>query len=191
EQQVFILWSISQGKPVSMLQYLKESLFDVRNDSKRGPNLGHVVAQLAEYFRVQIDEPKMRAKYISKKDLSRDFLIDDTTPLPVHRRDGYKAYCREMGLPIPDAQSQPAAGTSTGHTRAASHHRASDDSESDAHPEHDTYQPPPLMDRHPSTLPQQAPVWFPTFEARYDENQTRNDEQNWARWTAYTEQNEA
>ncbi|GER55465.1 pentatricopeptide (PPR) repeat-containing protein [Striga asiatica] len=67
EQQVFILWSISHDKPVTMLQYLKDTLFDIRNDTRRGPNLGHVVSKLAEYFGVDIDEPPIRAKQMSQK----------------------------------------------------------------------------------------------------------------------------
>ncbi|GER41997.1 integrin alpha FG-GAP repeat containing 3 [Striga asiatica] len=69
EQQVFILWSISHDKPVTMLQYLKDTLFDIRNDTRRGPNMGHVVSKLADYFGVETDEPPIRAKSISRKDL--------------------------------------------------------------------------------------------------------------------------
>ncbi|GER34095.1 adenylate kinase family protein [Striga asiatica] len=170
EQQVFILWSISHDKSVSMLQYLKESLFDVRNDSRRGPTLVHVVSMLVEYFGVQIDEPKILAKWISQKDLYHaSFLIDDTTPKPVTQRNSYKAYLKEMGLPLSDDQSQPAAGTSIGPAPEASHDVDGEDLEANAQPEHDTYQPPSAMDEQSSASSQRAPVWFSEYRARNDE----------------------
>ncbi|GER25590.1 acyl-CoA N-acyltransferases super family protein [Striga asiatica] len=182
EQQVFILWSISHEKPVTMLQYLKDSLFNVRNDSRRGPTLGHVVFKLAEYFGVEIDEPKIRAKLIAQKDLwHAGFLINNTTLNPVIKRASYKAYCQKMGLPNPNDSSQPAACTSVGPTDETLHDVGGDDSDADRHPAHETIQPPPSMDAHTGASSQSAtPVWFSEYEAR-----------NEARWTAFTEQNDA
>ncbi|CAA0828004.1 Unknown protein, partial [Striga hermonthica] len=134
--------------------YLKESLFDVCNDSRRGPNLGHVVTKLAEHFRVQTDEPKLLPIWISQKDLFRaDFLIDDNTPRLVTQRECYKVYLREMGLPVPDDQSQPTAGTSSGPAPADSHDDDGTATEAGEHPAQHTILPLPSMDAHTVHFP--------------------------------------
>ncbi|GER47291.1 potassium-transporting ATPase C chain [Striga asiatica] len=46
-------------KTVSMQQYLKNALFEIRLDTRHRPNLGNVVEDVAEYFGVQVDEPKI------------------------------------------------------------------------------------------------------------------------------------
>ncbi|CAA0837940.1 Unknown protein, partial [Striga hermonthica] len=93
EQQVFIIWSISRDKSVSMLQYLKESLFDVRNDPRRGPTLGHIVSKFAEHFGIDVDEPKIHSRTISHRELYQGhFLKPGGAVLPVRERESYKAY---------------------------------------------------------------------------------------------------
>ncbi|GER37370.1 ABC-type multidrug transport system [Striga asiatica] len=97
EQQVFILWSIAQGKPVSMLQYLKNALFDTRHDTRRGPNLGHIVTCIAKYFKVQIDEPALESEFITERDLSSaGFIYDGFHIRPVHERKSYKNYLEDL-----------------------------------------------------------------------------------------------
>ncbi|GER49508.1 protein kinase superfamily protein [Striga asiatica] len=113
EQQVFILWSVSRDKPVSMLQYLKNALFDIRNDTRRGPNLGHVVADFAEFFGVEIDEPKVGAQYITERELSTAGFIDDRyTIRSVQKRRSYEIYMASIGQGV--APSTAVAGTSAG-----------------------------------------------------------------------------
>ncbi|GER29968.1 methionine--tRNA ligase [Striga asiatica] len=177
EQQVFILWSISHDKPVTMLQYLKDTLFDIRNDTRRGPNLGHVVSKLAEYFGVEADEPPIRAKPISRKDLwYAGYLLNPHTPKPVTKRASYKTYCEEMGIPFPDDESQPEAGTSAGPADENPNDEDEDELNANRHPTHETIQPPPLIDAQTGASSQSAaPVWFSEYEAR-----------NEARWMTFT-----
>ncbi|GER44380.1 grand meiotic recombination cluster protein 2 [Striga asiatica] len=164
EQQVFILWSISHDKPVTMLQYLKDTLFDIRNDTRRGPNLGHVVSKLAEYFGVDIDEPPIQGP------LARRLPDQPTHPKLVTKRSSYKAYCEEMGIPYPDDESQPAAGTSAGPADENSHDEDGNDSDADRHSVHETIQSPPSIDAHTgASFQSAAPVWFFEYEARNED----------------------
>ncbi|GER37371.1 cortactin-binding protein 2 [Striga asiatica] len=97
EQQVFILWSIAQGKPVSMLQYLQNALFDIRHDTRRGPNLGHIVTCIAKYFKVQIDKPALESEFNTERDLSSaGFIYDRFHIRPVHERKSYKNYLEDL-----------------------------------------------------------------------------------------------
>ncbi|GER34171.1 acetyl-coenzyme A carboxylase carboxyltransferase subunit beta [Striga asiatica] len=169
-----------------MLQYLKESLYDIHNDSRRGPTLGHVVTQLANHFGVEVDEPKILAGWFSQKELwNADFLIDDTHARPVRKRKAYETYCKKMGLPLPPPdESEPAPTTS--------HAEDGENAEADEQPAQNTIQPLPLVDEHtggptPSMdehtgEPAQsaAPLWFSEYEAWND-----------ARWTAFTKQTDA
>ncbi|GER29319.1 high mobility group protein B1 [Striga asiatica] len=187
EQQVFILWSISHDKSVTMLQYLKDTLFDIRNDRRRGPNLGHVVSKLAEYFGVDIDEPPIRAKPFSQKDLwHAGYLINPHTPKPVTKLSSYKAYCEEMGIPFPDDD------TSAGPAGKNSQDDDGYDSDTDRHPAHETIQPPPSIDVHRGASSQPgAPIWFSEYKARNQVRWKTFTEQNNARWTSFVESNNA
>ncbi|GER44857.1 molybdopterin oxidoreductase Fe4S4 region [Striga asiatica] len=191
EQQVFILWSVSRDKPVSLLQYLKNALFDIRNDTRRGPNLGHVVADFAEFFGVEIDEPKVSAQYIAERELSAAGFIDDRyTIRPIQKRRSYKIYMASIGRQV--APSSAAAGTSIDSAGEASDDEDEDDSEADGHPTHGTIQPPPSMGAHTDAFFQSAPpVWFSEYEARNEARWTTFTQQNDARWTSFVESNDA
>ncbi|GER48129.1 inosine-5'-monophosphate dehydrogenase [Striga asiatica] len=173
-----------------MMQYLKDTLFDIRNDTRRGPNLGHVVSKIAEYFGVETDEPPIRSKPISQKDLwHAGYLINPHTPKPVTKRASYKAYCEEMGIPFPDDESQPEAGTPAGEN---THDEDEDELDADNHPTHETFQPPPLIDAHTGASYQSAaPVWFSEYEVRNEAHWTTFTQQNDARWTSFMESNDA
>ncbi|GER31948.1 ribosomal protein S24/S35 [Striga asiatica] len=175
------------------LVYLKDTLFDLRHDSRHGLNLGHVVAKLVEYFGVEIDESKIYAKLITKKDLwHAGFLKNSTTPNPIIKRTAYKAYCEEMGIPLPDDDSKPAASTSTGPASENPHDEDEDELDAENHPTHETFQPPPLIDAHIGASSQSvAPAWFSAYEARNEARWTTFTEQNDARWTSFVESNDA
>ncbi|GER42025.1 inosine-5'-monophosphate dehydrogenase [Striga asiatica] len=172
----------------------KDTLFDIRNDTRRGPNMSHVVSKLAEYFGVETDEPPIRAKTISRKDLwHADYLINPHTPKPVTKQASYKTYCEKMGIPFPDDESQPEAGTSDGPADENPNDEDEDELDANRHPTHETIQPPPLINAHTGASSQSAaPVWFFKYEARDAHNAcwTSFVESNDARWTEQTKRKE-
>ncbi|GER39574.1 glucosamine-6-phosphate deaminase [Striga asiatica] len=177
-EQVFILSLITNDKPVTMLQYLKESLYDICNDTRRGPTLGHVVTKLADHFGVPVDEPKYLAKWFSERDLHHDdFLDDNTHARHVYKWKAYEAYCKANGLPWPHPSI---AGTSTGPDPVDTHNGDGDDDEANVHPADDTIQPLPLGDEYAGASSHStAPAWFTEYEA-----------QNKARWTSFVKAND-
>ncbi|GER28810.1 calcium-binding protein 39-like [Striga asiatica] len=193
KQQVFILWSVSHDKPVTMLQYLKDTLFDIHNETRRGLNFGHVVSKLAQYFGVETDEPPIRAKPISQKDLwHAGYLINPHTPKPVTKRASYKAYCEKIGISFPKDESQPEAGMSGGPASENPNDEDEDELDADRHPTHETFQPPPLIKAHTGASYQSAAlVWFSEYEAWNEARWTTFTQQNDARWTSFVESNDA
>ncbi|GER47369.1 7-dimethyl-8-ribityllumazine synthase [Striga asiatica] len=145
-------------------KYLKESLYDIHNDTRCGPTLGHVVTKLANHFGVHVDEPKYLAKWFSERDLHHgDFLRDSTHPRPVYKQKAYEAYCKANGLPWPHPSE---AGTLAGPDPADSHDNHRDDDEANLHPADDTIQPLLSRDEYAGGSSHSgAPAWFTEYEA--------------------------
>ncbi|GER50744.1 acetyl-CoA acyltransferase [Striga asiatica] len=100
---------VSEKHSVCMLQYLKRSLFDIRNDVRRGANLGHIVSEIAAHFNVQTDEPCMPSEWVGRLELHHAEFIKSDRIVPVHRRTCYINYKKAL-----DAAAAAAASAATG-----------------------------------------------------------------------------
>ncbi|GER46279.1 translation initiation factor IF-2 [Striga asiatica] len=193
EQHVFILWSISQGQSVCMLQYLKRTLFNIRTDEPRGANLGHVVGEIAAHFNVQIDEPCMPSEWIGRLELYHaEFIIQDRV-IPVHQRPCYIAYKKalETAAAAAAGPSHTTAGTMSAPSQEPFHITSDEGPAADDEPRQESFQILPPVPSHYDSYSDGAPVWFSEYEAWNDSRWTAFTEQNGARWTSFIETNDA
>ncbi|GER49911.1 vacuolar sorting protein 9 domain [Striga asiatica] len=192
KQQVFILWSLSQGKSVCMLQYLKRALFDIQNDVRRGANLGHIVAEIAAHFNVQNDEPCMPSEWIGASELYHTEFIMCGHIVPVYERTCYINYIKALETAATVAAAAAAgpshttAGTSGAPSQTPIQSAADEGTTANDEPHQESSQLSPPMPRHTDAYSDAAPVWFSEYDARL----TAFTEQNDARWTSYVESND-
>ncbi|GER49910.1 vacuolar sorting protein 9 domain [Striga asiatica] len=196
KQQVFILWSLSQGKSVYMLQYLKRALFDIRNNVRRGANLGHIVAEIVAHFNVQTDEPCMPSEWIGASELYHTEFIMCGHIVPVYERTCYINYIKALETAAAVAAAAAAgpshttAGTSGAPSQTPIQSAAGEGTTANDEPHQESSQLSPLMPGQTDAYSDEAPVWFSEYEARNDARLTAFTEQNDARWTSYVESND-